>query len=102
MRTDIADEDLAGVTLTVTEVQTSPDLRNARIYILPLGGTNQDTVIAALRRHAKFLRGELARLVSLKYMPALAFELDATFDQSDRVDDLLRSDKVAQDLDQGQ
>lgn len=98
LRGDIRDPDLEGVTITVTEVQVSPDLRNARVYVVPLGGLNQDRVLEALRRHQKFLRGEVAHRVKLKFMPALAFELDTTFDQSDRLDALLRSDKVARDL----
>ncbi len=98
LRVDIADADLAGVTITVTEVEASPDLRNARVYVVPLGGSNQDTVVTALNRHQKFLRGELGHKVTLKFVPALTFSLDTTFDKSDRVDKLLRSDKVAQDL----
>ena len=98
LRTDISDPDLAGVTVTTTEVQASPDLKNARVYVVPLGGVDQDKVLAALKRSSKFLRGELARRVTLKYTPALTFELDTTFDQSDRVDALLRSAKVSQDI----
>ena len=98
LRTDISDPDLAGVTVTVTEVQVSPDLKNASVFVVPLGGANQEKVLAALGRNAKFLRGEIARRVSLKFTPALTFELDATFDQSDRVNALLHSGKVAQDL----
>ncbi len=98
LRTEISDPDLAGVTVTVTEVQVSPDLKNASVFVVPLGGAKQDQVLTALRRNQKFLRGEIARRVSLKFTPALAFELDTTFDQSDRVDALLRSGKVTQDL----
>lgn len=98
LRTDISDPDLAGVTVTVTEVQVSPDLKNAGVFVVPLGGANQDKVLAALNRNRKFLRGEISRRVSLKFTPALTFELDTTFDRSDRVDALLRSGKVTQDL----
>lgn len=98
MRGDISDDDLAGVVVTVTEVQSSPDLKNARVYLVPLGGAKQEAVLAAVRRHARFLRGELARRVELKFVPQLSFELDTTFDHSDRVDALLRSGKVARDL----
>lgn len=98
VRGDIADEELARATITVTEVRTSPDLRNARVYVVPLGGVNQDEVVAGLQRNGRFLRGELARQVSLKYVPALSFELDTTFDESDKLDALLRSGRVAQDL----
>ena len=98
LRTDISDPDLAGVAVTVTEVQVSPDMKNASIFVVPLGGANQDQVLTALRRNQKFLRGEIARRISLKFTPALTFELDTTFDQSDRVSALLHSGKVAQDL----
>ncbi len=98
LRDEIRDDDLKGASITVTEVEVSPDLRNARLYVVPLGGANQEAVLAALRRNARFLRGELSRRVTLKYSPALSFELDTKFDTSDRVDALLRSDKVARDL----
>lgn len=98
MRGDISDADLKGVTVTVTEVQASPDLKNARVFLLPLGGERQEAVLAAVRRNGKYLRGELARRVELKYAPELSFELDATFDYSDRVEAILRSGKVARDL----
>jgi ribosome-binding factor A len=98
LRDEIADDDLAGVAITVTEVRTTPDLKNARVYIVPLGGANQDKVLAALERNTRFLRGELARRVELKFSPTLSFALDTTFDQSDRVEALLRSERVARDL----
>ncbi|GAB4229206.1 MAG: 30S ribosome-binding factor RbfA [Methyloligellaceae bacterium] len=97
-RGDISDQDLAGEIVTVTEVEASADLRNARVYVIPLGGAKQEQVVAALRRHTRFLRGELARKVTLKYMPALSFELDKRFDASTRIEALLRSGTVARDL----
>jgi ribosome-binding factor A len=98
MRGDLSDDDLRGAVITVTEVQASPDLKNARVFLVPLGGEKQETILAAVRRHGRFLRGELAHRVELKYVPELTFELDSTFDHSDRVDALLRSGKVARDL----
>ncbi len=98
LRHEIADPDLAGAAVTVSEVRASSDLKNATVYVLPLGGGNKDQVVAALERHKKFIRGELARLVSLRHMPELTFEVDATFDQSGRMDALLRSPRVAQDI----
>lgn len=98
LRGEISDADLDGVVITVTEVQVSPDLKNATVFVVPLGGENQDVVLLALQRHQKFLRGELARKVTLKYIPALKFKLDMTFDNSDRIDEILRSGKVVQDL----
>ena len=98
LRGEITDPDLASAMVTVSEVRASPDLKNATVYVLPLGGTNQEKVIAALKRHKKFVRGEVSRRVSLRHMPELVFELDATFDQSSHMDALLRSPKVAQDI----
>jgi ribosome-binding factor A len=98
LRTDIADRDLLGVTLTVSEVRASPDLKNATVYVLPLGGDNQEKVVAALERHKRFVRGEVARLVNLRHMPELIFELDLTFDQSRDMEALLRSPGVARDI----
>ena len=68
LRTEITDCDLLGVTLTVSEVRTSPDLANATVYVLPLGGDNQVKVVEALNRHKRFLRGEVARLVKHSMM----------------------------------
>lgn len=98
LRTDITDRDLLGVTLTVSEVRASPDLANATVYVLPLGGDNQVKVVEALNRHKRFLRGEVARLVNLRHMPEFIFELDLTFDQSGHMDALLRSPGVARDI----
>jgi ribosome-binding factor A len=98
LRTEISDLDLKGAVLTVTEVRVSPDLKNATVYLLPLGGKNQDAVLAALNRHTKFVRGELARRVELRYMPEIVFELDKTFDESGHLEELLRSPSVARDL----
>jgi ribosome-binding factor A len=97
-RIDIRDEDLLDVIITVSEIRTSPDMRQATVYVMPLGGKNKDIVVEALSRHRKFLRGELSRKVTLKYMPELHFRLDETFDESGRISDVLNSKKVSQDL----
>jgi len=102
LRTSIDDPDLAGMTLTVSEVGVSPDLRQATAFVMPLGGgSGARGAVAALERHKKFLRGELARRVSLKFMPSLTFKLDETFEEVERIDELLRSPKVSQDLEPG-
>ncbi len=98
LRSDIADADLMAVTLTVSEVRASPDLKNATVYVLPLGGDNQDKVLAALKRHRRFIRGEVTRRVDLRHTPELVFELDMTFEQSGHMDALLRSPEVARDI----
>ncbi len=98
LRCDITDKDLNGVTLTVSEVRSSPDLKNATVYVLPLGGKKQDKVVEALKRHKRFIRGEVTRRVDLRHTPELIFELDKTFDQSGHMDALLRSPQVARDI----
>jgi len=97
-RVDIRDDDLKGVFVTVSEVRVSPDARTATAFVLPLGGQNQDAVVAALNRHARFIRGELTPRVTVKYMPTVKFVADTTFDESSRIDSLLRSERVARDI----
>ena len=94
----LRDPVLAGVSVTVTEVRASPDLRNATVFVIPLGGANSDAVVAALKHAAPFLKREVARLVELKYVPNLSFHADDSFDQADRIDVLLHDPKVARDL----
>src|SRR5260370_6831989 len=75
----VHDPDLEGHIVTVPEVRMSPDLKLATVYVMPLGGRDIDVVIAALERHKKFLRGEMARRVNLKFAPALRFPVDQPF-----------------------
>ena len=99
--TDIRDDDLIGAFITVSEVRVSPDGRNATAYVMPLGGKNADIVIAALNQHTKFLRGELGHAIDLKFTPALEFRIDRSFDESQKIDQALKSEKVARDLGRG-
>lgn len=98
-RGDVQDPILSAHVITVPEVRMSPDLKVATAYIMPLGGQNEAPVIAALERNKKALRQEVARRVNLKFAPDLRFLRDATFDEADRIDALLRTDKVRRDLD---
>ena len=77
------------VRLTVTEVRPAPDLRSARVYVMPLGGERAEEAVDALQRAAAHLRGEVNRRVRLKFSPALTFELDRSFEQVERIDSLL-------------
>jgi ribosome-binding factor A len=95
---DIQDSDLAGEIVTVTEVRVSPDLRHATVFASALGGKGSDVIAEALNRHHRFLRGELARRVELKYVPELVFRGDHALDEAGRIDALLRSPEVARDL----
>ena len=97
-RGDIQDPVLGSHVVTVPEVRMSPDLKLATAYVMPLGGQDEAPVIAALERHKKILRQEVARRVNLKYAPDLRFRRDETFDEAARIDQLLRSEKVQRDL----
>ena len=97
-RGDVHDDVLASHVVTVSEVRMSPDLRLATIYIVPLGGKDLAPVLEALERNRKFIRGEVAHAVNLKFAPEIRFMADETFDEVRRIDEILRSPKVAQDL----
>ena len=94
----VHDQDLEGHIITVPEVRMSPDLKLATIYVMPLGGRDTEIVIAALERHKKFLRGEVARRVNLKFAPDLRFRVDDRFDEAERIEKLLRTPAVQKDL----
>ena len=99
LRVEINDEALQDVHLTVSEVRTSPDLRQVTVFIAPFGGDDNKAIVKALQRHCRFLRGELSPKVTLKYMPELKFRLDSSYDEFDKIKELLHSPHVAQDLD---
>ena len=94
-RGNIRDPGLSNVSITVSEVCVSPDLRNATAFVMPLGGGGIDDVLEGLRRCTPYLRGQVTRLVKLKYMPTLKFEPDRSFENADRIEVLLRQSKEA-------
>ena len=94
----VHDADLEGHIITVPEVRMSPDLKLATIYIMPLGGRDTDVVIAALERNKKFLRGEVAQRVNLKFAPDIRFRVDDRFDEAERIEKLLLTPAVQKDL----
>jgi len=98
---DLRDPALEGVSVTVTQVDVSPDLKNATAWVMPLGGRDAEAVLAGLNRCARFLRGELSRSVTLKFSPQLRFDLDRSFDTADRIEKLLRDPLVQRDLASG-
>lgn len=93
-----SDPDLDGVIITIPEVRMTPDLRLATCLVMPLGGANAETVEKALNRSAKYLRGQVARRLTMKYTPDLRFVLDTRFDDDDRIETLLHSPEVTRDL----
>src|SRR6202166_1105470 len=94
----VHDPDLEGHIITVPEVRMSPDLKLATIYVMPLGGRDAGVVLAALERNKKFLRGEIARRVNLKFAPDVRFRVDERFDEAERIEKLLRTPAVQRDL----
>jgi ribosome-binding factor A len=97
-RGEMRDPELRGVSITVTAVDASPDLRNATVFIMPLGGVDEGRVLAAMRRAAPWFRGQVGERAGLRYAPELRFEIDRTFDEADRIGALLRRPDVARDL----
>jgi ribosome-binding factor A len=84
--------------ITVPEVRMSPDLRLATIYVMPLGGRDVKNVIEALERNTRYVRGEIARRVNLKFAPDIRFRVDERFDEAERIEKLLRTPVVQRDL----
>jgi ribosome-binding factor A len=95
---ELHDPALHDASITVSEVRLSPDLRNATAFVMPLAGGNVDEIMAGLRRSAVFLKGRIARELSLRHAPNLTFALDQTFDQAERIAALLASPEVDRDL----
>jgi ribosome-binding factor A len=97
-RGEVHDPVLEGHLITVPEVRMSPDLRMATIYVMPLGGKDIKEVIEALERNKRYLRGELAHQVNLKFAPEIRFRADERFDEAERIEKLLRTPAVQRDL----
>jgi len=98
-RGEVNDPDLAGVIVSVGEVRCSPDLKVATALVMPLGGRDKDKVLAALNRNAKWLRGQIARRVTLKFAPEIRFRLDTRYEDDDRINAMLRSPDIKRDID---
>src|SRR6185436_10039117 len=81
-RGDIHDPTIEAHMITVPEVRMTADLRLATVYVMPLGGKDEKDVVAALERNKKFLRGEIAHRVNLKFAPDIRFRVDERFDEA--------------------
>ena len=98
-RGEAHDPGLDDVSITVTEVRISPDLRNATAFVMPLGGAEAGPVLESLTRAAPFFRRRIAGEVDMRRLPTLSFQLDESFDNASHIDTLLRSPNVAADVD---
>ncbi len=101
MRGDIHDDVIASHVITVPEVRLSPDLKLATAYVVTLGDTDTAAVIEALMRNRRYIRAEVAQAVNLKFAPDIRFRRDETFEEASRIDQLLATSKVRQDMDKG-
>jgi ribosome-binding factor A len=97
-RGECRDPALRDASVAVTEVRLGSDLRNATVFVMPLGGANATEIVAGLKRSTAFLKRRVAREVVLRYTPNLIFELDLSFDQADRITALLARPEVERDL----
>jgi ribosome-binding factor A len=100
-RGEVHDPVIQGHVITVPEVRMSPDLKLATIYVMPLGGRDEKAVVEALERNKRYLRGEIAHRVNLKFAPDIRFRIDERFGEAERIEKLLRSPDVQRDLKDG-
>ncbi|MBL8590280.1 MAG: 30S ribosome-binding factor RbfA, partial [Methylobacteriaceae bacterium] len=94
----IEDPVLANHVVTVPSVKMSPDLKLATIYVMPLGGKDVAPVVAALERHRKFMRGEIAHMINMKFAPDIRFRIDESFENAAKIDALLARPEVRRDV----
>ncbi|HXF87357.1 MAG TPA: 30S ribosome-binding factor RbfA [Xanthobacteraceae bacterium] len=96
----VHDEVIETHMITVPEVRMTADLQLATIYVMPLGGRDSEEVLAALNRNRRFLRGEIARRINLKFAPEIRFRIDDRFAEAERIEKLLRTPRVRRDLEE--
>jgi ribosome-binding factor A len=98
-RGEIIDPLIETTVVSVSEVRMSPDLKVATAFVSPLGAKDTDAVIEALNKHAKFVRGRVSgALRQMKFMPEFRFKLDTSYDNFQKINELLHSPEVARDL----
>jgi ribosome-binding factor A len=95
---ELQDPSLQGVSVTITEVRMSPDLRHALCFVEPLGGANAAEVTAALNRVARFLRGRLGHTIDMRFTPGLKFVHDESFDVAEKMNRLLADPRIRRDV----
>ncbi|MBY0291691.1 MAG: 30S ribosome-binding factor RbfA [Alphaproteobacteria bacterium] len=86
------------IPITITEVRISPDLQNATVFVLPLGGQHLSEILAALKEKAWYFRKEVAQRLKTRVTPRLVFQADLSFDEAQRIERLLSSSKVKRDI----
>ena len=99
MQGTIHDPDLNRISVTVSEVTASPDLKIATAYVCPLGGQGGEDLIALLAKNKSEIRRSISKKLTLKYTPDLRFRIDETFDRMDETRRLFSQENVKRDLD---
>ena len=102
-RGEVRDDLIETTVISVSEVRMSPDLKIATAFVAPMGAKDDAAVVEALNRHAKFIRGRMSpALRQMKYMPEFRFRLDTSYDNFQKINELLHSPEVARDLDRSE
>jgi ribosome-binding factor A len=97
-RNEIRDPDLESISVTITQVKPSADMRYATVYCEPLGGQHAKEIVAALNRHKGFVRGQMGHLIETKFTPELRFVEDDSFAEAQKIETILKSERVSRDL----
>ena len=100
-KVEVRDPDLTNVSITISEVSISPDLKAATVYVMPLGGDGQDNVLSGLRRASSFLRSKIAKIIQLRSVPRLDFKIDTAFDNSNNLNKVFKMADKSFDGDDG-
>ena len=100
-KVEVRDPDLTNVSITISEVSISPDLKAATVYVMPLGGDGQDNVLSGLRRASSFLRSKIAKIIQLRSVPRLDFKIDTAFDNSNNLNKVFKMADISYDGDNG-
>ncbi len=79
--------------ITVTEVRMSPDLKNARAYVIPLGGKDTDKVVNVLTEFSYLVRKALSKKIDMKFLPKVSFVSDKSFDYAEKIEKLIQKNK---------
>ena len=100
-KVEVRDPDLTNVSITISEVSISPDLKAATVYVMPLGGNGQDGVLSGLNRASSFLRSKIAKIIELRSVPRLDFKIDTAFDNSNNLNKVFKMADISFDGDDG-
>jgi len=98
IRGEIFNPRLRGISVTVSEVRVSPDLKNARAYVMPLGGANAEMVVAELEKMAPYFRSVVSAKLTMRYTPRISFQKDDSYEYAGKVEEILNKPEVRRDL----